>query len=101
MEKFFQSHVKKAFKSQSLLWHPDKNDGDLFCAKRFVKIKEASDLLQETENLKLFNEHDFQFLVSHALKLSSRIKNEVSIALENDQYEEVNKILGIKCHQKF
>lgn len=47
--------IKKAYRKLSLKFHPDKNDGDDFFTERFKEIREAYEILTDTQKRILYD----------------------------------------------
>lgn len=52
-----EEDIKKAYRKLSLKYHPDKNDNDDFFAQRFMEIKEAYEMLGDSENRRIYDEN--------------------------------------------
>jgi len=49
--------IRKAYRSMSLKYHPDRNPGDESCAEKFKEINEANEVLSDAEKR---NQYDMQ-----------------------------------------
>lgn len=50
-----EEDIKKAYKKQSLLLHPDKNQGNGGAAEQFTQLKAAYDILSNTERKRVYD----------------------------------------------
>ena len=85
--------VKKAYRDLSLRVHPDKNLGDKRANEKFVKVKDAYDHLQTSDNLKDFQNHEFFFLSNMIYKTPTLVRTNTKSALTDQDYEMVVNLL--------
>jgi curved DNA-binding protein CbpA len=52
--------IKTAYRKLSMKFHPDKNEGDIFFQERFLAIKEAYDVLSDSESREKYDEKVFK-----------------------------------------
>ncbi|KAI6803249.1 DnaJ protein-like protein [Hortaea werneckii] len=57
--------IKKAYRTLSKKYHPDKNPGDETVAKRFVEISEAYDVLSDDETRKIYDQYGHEGVKQH------------------------------------
>jgi translocation protein SEC63 len=64
--------IKRAYRSQSLIWHPDKHQGDKNAEERFVLISKAHQVLTDPtsrENFEKYGNADGMLLFQFSLLL--------------------------------
>ena len=57
-----ETEIKKAFRRLAIKYHPDKNFGDDFFAKKFIEIKEAYDILIDPESKATYDNELLSYL---------------------------------------
>lgn len=112
-EKADKKEIKNQYKKLSLIYHPDKNNGD---SSRFLKIKEAYDTLYDDEKRKLydiniffkeldFTEEDYKllnkyynnFIISKEYKLMKLLYNSIPKKVKVELW---NKFRGYNTNNK-
>ena len=59
-----KSEIKKAYKTMSLKYHPDKNQGDPKAEEMFVKISQAYEVLSDDEKRQVYDRYGEEGLKS-------------------------------------
>ncbi|KAI9738769.1 MAG: DnaJ- protein scj1 [Cirrosporium novae-zelandiae] len=60
-----EKDIKKAYRTLSKKWHPDKNPGDATAHDKFVSIAEAYDILSDPETRKIYDQYGHEGLEQH------------------------------------
>ncbi|KAG9900145.1 DnaJ protein-like protein, partial [Aureobasidium melanogenum] len=60
-----ERELKKAYRTLSKKYHPDKNPGDETVQKKFVEIAEAYEALSEPETRKIYDQYGHEGLKQH------------------------------------
>ncbi|KFX91092.1 hypothetical protein V490_06086 [Pseudogymnoascus sp. VKM F-3557] len=60
------SDIKRAYRSLSKKFHPDKNPGDETAKQKFVEIAEAYEALSDTETRQIYDKYGHEGLQQHA-----------------------------------
>lgn len=47
--------IKKAYRLKAVKYHPDKHFGDKYLTEKFIEVKEAYDILSDTEKRKIYD----------------------------------------------
>lgn len=61
-----ERQIKKAYRQQSKLWHPDKNPGNEAAARKFVDVAAAYEVLLDKEKRALYDRGGEDLLQQHA-----------------------------------
>lgn len=77
--------IKKAYRQKAIKYHPDKNFGDEYFAKKFIEIKMAFDVLSNPEKRR---EYDDQYRVYFQKEEPTRQENYYRKREETKQKEE-------------
>lgn len=64
--------IKKAYRTLSKKYHPDKNPGDDVAAQRFVSVAEAYEALSNEETRRIYDQYGEEGLKQHAQGGSAR-----------------------------
>ncbi|KAL1311052.1 hypothetical protein AAFC00_001266 [Neodothiora populina] len=60
-----ERELKKAYRTLSKKYHPDKNPGDDQVAKKFVEVAEAYEVLNEPETRKIYDQYGHEGVKQH------------------------------------
>ncbi|CBY01819.1 hypothetical protein IAQ61_006413 [Plenodomus lingam] len=60
-----EREIKKAYRSLSKKYHPDKNPGDDTASKKFVEVAEAYEVLSDKETRKIYDQYGHDGIQQH------------------------------------
>ena len=66
--------IRKAFRKLSLKFHPDKNDGDEYFTERFRDVKEAYDVLANSQKRHLYDNEKIRNYHNNGINFSPEIE---------------------------
>lgn len=81
-----EAEIKKAFRRLAIKYHPDKNFGDAFFAKKFIEVKEAYDILNDPASKEAYDSQLLSYLNRQTTE--ERVKQEEKKQEEKRQQKE-------------